>query len=362
MLGPARTISPAGSDATRPEVVTDADGDSVIIWLRGNGAGAVFGEVVGRRLAADGTLGPATTLSGPGSFLGFFSGTHLDIAPDGAAAVTWVGGDDVIHARLWPESGTPGAIVDLSGGQQDAGWPEVGVDDDGNAVVVWNTVPDFGTDCCSLVETARLATDGSHSSPQRLSALHTNGDASQVAVDAAGNAIFSWIQRVGCCDRVESTRWSAGGFPDLARPQSEPGLNALFSDVGIAADGDAVLGWTLSDQGNLLVQARAISAAARPRATQTISNVNTDSGLTQVGVDSDGDGTFNWLRNGGRALVARERAGAGGLFPRATVSASPTGGIHLPRLEVNDADSAAASWTTSEGSMLTGDIEAAFRP
>jgi hypothetical protein len=55
-MGPIKTLSPLGPVSAWPQVASDDDGDSAVVWEQD-------GRVVGRRMSATGSVGTLRTLS-----------------------------------------------------------------------------------------------------------------------------------------------------------------------------------------------------------------------------------------------------------------------------------------------------------
>src|SRR4051812_18977958 len=84
-----------------------------------------------------------------------------------------------------------------------------------------------------------------------------------------------------------------GGFLSAVQTLSDAGQSALFPQVAVDADGDAVFTWRRDDgSGNFCcfrAQARARSAAGTLSAVQTLPTGGRDAFDPHVAVDPDGD-------------------------------------------------------------------------
>ena len=107
--------------------------------------------------------------------------------------------------------------------------------------------------------------------PVELSATGQNAFSPQVAVNADGDAVFTWRRSDGTNDRIQARARSAAGVLSDVQTLSAQGQNAFSPQVAIDADGDAVFTWLRSDGSNLRVQARARSAAGVLSPVQTLS-------------------------------------------------------------------------------------------
>jgi hypothetical protein len=267
ILSAVQTLADSGSDAlpAYPKVGVDADGDAVFTWERA--AGTSLKIQTRARDHATGHLGTVKNLG-----LSAMLDVHrIAVADSGDAAFTWVSRDGStlcggigclrIQAQVRSAAGAVSAVQNLTPGGRDAFDPEVGVDDAGNAVFTWSRSDGLN----SLIQTRARATTGTLSAVQNLSDAGQNAFAPQVAVDADGDAVFTWSRYDGtipdpdfpCCARIQartrSTAGTLGGVQDL----SAAGQDAFNSQVGVDVTGDAVATWQRSDGINDRIQASA---------------------------------------------------------------------------------------------------------
>ena len=135
-LGPTRTVT--GPDfASAPQVAVDADGDALVVWQRPWGNGYI---VQARSISSAGVLGPVETLSVAGQW---DDDPQVATDADGDSVVVWnhsEGSSRWIQEQAVSSSGARGPLQDLSlpaapGGTAD---PHVSVNADGAAVAVWS--------------------------------------------------------------------------------------------------------------------------------------------------------------------------------------------------------------------------------
>ena len=145
--------------------------------------------------------------------------------------------------------------------------------------------------------------------PVNLSAAGQNASSHQVAVDADGDAVFTWLRSDGAHQRVQERARSAAGALSAVQTLSAQGQNASVPQVAVDADGDAIFTWVRSDGANTRVQTRARSAAGALSAVQTLSGQGQNAFNPQGAVDADGDAVFTWQRSDG--TNSRIQASAG---------------------------------------------------
>src|SRR6266545_3427804 len=206
---------------------------------------------------------------------------------------------------------TWGAPETLSDASQNANFPQVAVDPNGDAVFVWQHY-DGTTDCggyaCRRVESRYRSAAGVLSATDTLSGPATNTFyPPKVGVDSNGNAVFAWVSRdetTDCgrgygCLRIRVRARSAAGVLSATQTVSERGAGASlpdsggfpnFPEVGIDQTGNAVFAWQRYDgttkcgggPGCQRVQARTRSAAGARSAIQTLSDSGQDAQAAQV--------------------------------------------------------------------------------
>jgi 6-phosphogluconolactonase (cycloisomerase 2 family) len=319
----AVTLSAASQPADNPQVAVDQNANAVFTWSGRDNSGGCFGGCFRAQARARSATGALT-------------GTQTLSAPD-----------------------------------QGIGGPQVGVDQDGDAVFAWqrsmdtNCPDQFGnpTQCVNVQARARSAA-GTLSATQTPSPAGQLAQLPQVAVDQDGDAVFVWRRLDGttdcggvACYRIQARARSAAGVLSAVQNVSAAGQHAGDPQVAVDQSGNAVFVWKRFDGANDRIQARARSAAGALGATQTLSDVGQHAGDPQVAVDPNGNAVFVWRRldgttdcdGGGCFLVqAIARSAVGALSPVQTLSA---GGQDTfgPQVAVDQSDNAVFVWQRLDG-------------
>ena len=361
---PERGADPLRGRAERvlPQVAVDDAGDAVFTWSRSDGASS---RVQTRARSAAGALSAVQNLSDPGQ--NAFA-PQVAVDADGDAVFAWsldVGANpQLAQARARSAAGTLSAVQNLSDSGSDAlsPFPQVGVDADGDAVFTWER-----SDGANLrIQTrARDSFTGNLSAVQNLG-LSADIDVHQVGVDADGDAVFTWVGRDGTtncggfgCLRVQAQARSAAGVLSAVQNLSKGGQNVrLEHQVAVDDAGDAVFTWSRVDGLNSRVQTRARSAAGTLSAVQNLSDPGQNAFAPQVAVDADGDAVFTWSRFDGTVpdpdfpccarIQARTRSAAGTLSGVQTLSAAGQDAFD-PQVGVDVAGKAVATWQRFDG-------------
>jgi hypothetical protein len=237
--------------------------------------------------------------------------------------------------------------VDLSKAGQDASQPQVAVDADGDAVFTW-----VRSDGANFRVQARARSAAGILSPvQTLSSSGQDASDPQVAVDADGDAVFTWRRFDGTNHRIQARARSAAGALSPVQNLSDPGQSAFFPQVGVDADGDAVFTWERFDGANSRVQARARSAAGALSGVQDLSAAGQTALDPQVAVRrKNGAAVFTWVRSDGtnNRVQARARSAAGTLSAVQTLSSAGQNAAE-PQVAVDADGDGVFTWRRFDG-------------
>jgi hypothetical protein len=309
-LSGTQTLSNSTQLAQNPQVGVDSDGDAVFVWKRLDGTtdcgGLACFRIQGRTRTAGGSLGTILTLSGTGQNA---SSPEVAVDPAGDAVFVWERGG-LIQTRARSAAGTLSATQTLSAAGQAAANPEVAIDQDGDAVFTWQRL-DGTTDCdgsaCERVEARARKANGNLSATQTLSDPGQHAVSPQVAVNAAGKAVFTWRRSDGADLRIQDRGRTAAGVLSTTQTPSPAGEDASAPEVGIDQDGDAVLVWQRFDgttgcggaPGCLRIQARTRATTGSLGAVQTLSGAGQHAFGPQVAVSPLGSAVATWWRSDG---------------------------------------------------------------
>jgi hypothetical protein len=375
-----------GSSGGDPRVDLDANGNGVVVWRN-----PADQSISARRVAADGTLGPAIPVAPTDASGDFRQEPQVGVDGDGDAIVTWTRTIDAtdrdrIEARTISAAGTLGSTLNLSG-DRETGFPQIAINDSGDAIVVWSQA--------SGIRAQLLGADGTLGPLRSVSPADEGGDRPSVGVDASGNGVVVWhtasdqilartVSDAGVLGHTVALSIAGEGatiHPSVAVapsgagfavwPQTQtPGtsktqvagrsistagvrgpLRVLTGStdfaqndpqVAVDADGDAIAAWT-NEPPRDPVRERRISSTGVLGTTKRL-NPGTDSGVhVNVGMDSAGNAVFVWqpLTSAATRIDGRTLSAADALGPVQTLSAS---GGQLPDLDVTAAGKALAVW------------------
>jgi hypothetical protein len=245
--GPS-AISPAGKNAVSPQVAIDGRARAVFTWVLNDGSDpTIFGGCCWRVQAR--AIQPGINVGRPDQELSpaGMNASEPQVAVDanGNAVFAWrifrsAGGECCwqVHTNAWPRNGSSSAPEPLSVFFGNAGEPQVAVaSTTGGAAFVWRRLT-FPSTCCWQVQFLDRTI-----SPERRSSISPGGQNAfepRVAVSGFGNgSVFAWRRFDGssstCCWRVEANF----GYLGARIPLSGAGRNARRPDVSIHGYSDS---------------------------------------------------------------------------------------------------------------------------
>jgi hypothetical protein len=288
-LGRIPRIGRDVSGGIDPAVAVDDAGDATITWIpiiapSSQDQGPFRNIVQARRLTARGGLGATLDLSRDfSSPLGWNSSPRVAVAPSGRATVAWSSPGGAIAATTIRRNGKVAAVRDVI---DEAGRPELAVDAQGNAIVVW-----IG----SAVMARRIYAGG------MLGPIHVLGAGSQsdtrprVAVDRAGNASVVWEDSGTIRFRRIGKSETLGPVMNLSAPALEP-LRSGSPAVAVDSAGSAIAAWVGPSSGSTsyAIQARRVTPDGELGAIRELSDTSRLLSRPKVVADSRGVVTVAW--------------------------------------------------------------------
>ena len=250
-------FSPQDNTCWTPAVAMDNNGNAIIAWYESNGTNTMIYV----REYREGAWSPMPNLlSDNFSPTGQNANYRPRVAMDdnGNAIVTWYqsnGSNWQIYKREY-RSGAWSAIPDLSTEnfspvESDAYNPEIAMDDNGNAILVWYQ---YNSDSDSYNIYKREYRSGSWSAMPVLASDFINpgnsndAEKQHIAMDNNGNAIIIWCQYDGNYDSVFKSEYRKGVWTNPATQEdhiTQWGGDACDTqpDVQMDNNGNAVITW-----------------------------------------------------------------------------------------------------------------------
>ena len=342
-LGSVDTLSAAGQDAFSPQVAVNPTGAGIISWTRSDGANDRIQAVT---RSSSGVLGSVLTLSDP---LQSAENSQVAIDQNGNAIVVWErfdGTNERIQAVKISSAGAAGPVKTLSPAGGDAFGAQVAVDGNGNAFVVWSRFnSQQGVD---KIQAVRVFASGLVGPVLGLSSAPGDAESPQVGMDASGNAVVVWEHFDGSNLRIQGrTRTPSGALSEI-KDLSISASDSFAPQVAVNATGGGLVVWSRfgSTCNCDRVQLVPFSSAAAVGTVQTISSSGEDGEEPQVGIAANGNGVAVWqtFKGSQEKILGRTRTAAGKLGSVQSLSTS-NGVSFSPQVAMNGTGNALAVWT-----------------
>jgi phage terminase large subunit-like protein len=294
MWGTAQAIESNTGGAYDPQVAIDSSGNAVAVWYRYDGS---YWSIYSNRYDALSDMwGTAQAIEGN---TGHAYYPQVAVDPDGNAVAVWTeddGGNYNIYSNRYDAlSCTWGTAQAIEGNTGNAYYPQVAVDPDGNAVAVWYQ---WDGTYYTIYSNRYDALSGTWGTVQAIESNTRDAFAPQVAVDPDGNATVVWCQEDGTYYTIYSNRYDAvSGTWGTAQAIEGNTLEAASPQVAVDLDGNAVAVWNQWDGTYYTIYSNRYNAALGTWGTaQAIEGNAEDAYYPQVAVDPMSNAVAVWLQ------------------------------------------------------------------
>ncbi len=348
---------PGEEGGWNPRVAVGADGDAVAVWSSvSHPSSSVTKQIVMAATRAAGGAWSAPVALSDADGIALTYEPRVVVDAQGDATVIW--GEEtedavVLRTRTRPHGGAWGAPVDLTDSGSVAG-PQLAVDPQGDVTAIWSWRP-VPEDTIAIIQSSTQLAGGTWSTPVDLSAGDRQALYPQVAVDAQGDAVAAWQSYPPDADGpvVQAARQTAGIGWGPAVDLSDG--TAYQPDVAIDPQGTATAVWETHDDVGRIVHASTSTLGGTWSAAVDLSardDANWIGAIPQVATDPQGDVTVIWKAfhspSSNVAQAARREAGGSWSAP---VDIGDTSGVIEPmRVAADPQGYVTAAW--SYGSQL----------
>lgn len=220
----------------------------------------------------------------------------------GTAIAVWTGlsgSNSVIQASSYANGqwALPGVIV--SDPTQNADHAAVGIDQNGNAIIVWESNNGSNTVIQSSICAAMVC-----SAPYSLSYPGDTSLAPKIAVNSAGQAVAVWKRWNGGNWVVDSATYINNAWWTMPVQLSLPGQDADMPQVGIDQYGRAAVIWKRSDGNNNIIQGTVSLGGSTWIRPLSISAPLQDADMPNLAVNDQGQVVAVWSRSDGSNAIA----------------------------------------------------------
>jgi len=235
-------------DATVPQVGFDSTGNAVAVWIQYDGARTSTYANLWTKTPTGGTWGTAGTIDG--SDVGHTEASQVAVQPNGRAIAVWLDADPTYHHvrvnHFVPPGTWEGDMTIENIPAYSSASPEVSVDSNGNAIVVW--IQYDGAHYNVMANRIAGSETWAAGSWDELVVLETRTESANnpvVAMDASGTAIAVWWQGgpTSTQTSIWSNRYVVGQGWETAVVIEKGNFNAQVPRISMDANGNAVCVW-----------------------------------------------------------------------------------------------------------------------
>ena len=344
-------------DADNPQVAVDGSGNAIAVWEQYDGT--VWNIWANRYSTATGWGAEEAIETGSG---GAFS-PRIAIDGSGNAIAVWRQYDGTTvwnvwanryTATGWPKGWGTAQLIETND-TGDVALPQIAMDSNGNATVVWSHFDDT-TSSYSIWANRYDAGTGTWGTAAAVEANTTDAYSPEIAMDANGNAIVVWVQSAGDLLDVWANRYDATGGTWGTELLIETNVAGEVWDPRVAMDGsgNATAVWTQSDGSRFNVWANRYDATGgtwgTPEAIETDTN---DTYKPRVAMDGSGNAVAVWVEYNYAAKcytiwANRYEAGVGWGVPE-IIETNDTGYARQPRIAMETGGDATVVWYQYDG-------------
>ncbi|MBI5635245.1 MAG: DUF1565 domain-containing protein [Nitrospirae bacterium] len=366
-------LSPAGSNAANAKAVMNSNGNTIVVWEQWDGANwQIFkGEFRSNKWTKPTKL--TANISPNGS-----NAVNANVAMDnkGNAIIVWEQWDGAnwqifkseYRGGVWKRPGLLSANMSPNG--TDAANPQVAMDNNGNAIIVWEQ-----WDGANWQIFKNEYRGGVWKKPGKLS-LNISPDGTdavnpQVAMNSIGGALIAWQQKDGANWQIFKSEFrnNAWSHPaSLSDNVSPNGTDAINPRAAMDGSGNALIAWQQQDSANWQIfksEFRGGSWAHPSTLSNNISPDSSDAANPQVAMDNSGNALAVWEQKDGanwQVFKSEFRSGSWTVPSSLTDNASPDGtDASHPTVSMDNAGNAVILWSQPDGSSVSQVFKSEYR-
>jgi len=346
--GQAQVIETLFGDAHCPQVAIDVNGNATAVWYQFDGT--AYSIYINRYVLGTGWGAAALIESATGNAFN----PQVAVDANGNAMAVWYqynGGYYNIYANRYVIGtgwGTAALLESINGYAAD---PQVAMDRNGNAIAVWRQHDGTAN---SIYYNRYVLGTGWAASGTLLEAANGSADRPQVSIDDNGNAIFVWEQFDGTANSIYANRYVNGTGVGAAIAIEAAAGPAGSAQVAAMPNGNAFAVWSQSDGTSYKIYANRYTAGSGWGSSTLIQTGTGQSSNPQVAVDSFGNALAVWeeAENGVSTICSRRYVNGSGWDANAAVQ-SITGNAYDPQVVMNGHGNVMAAWR-NEDSLDSG--------
>jgi len=340
--GVAERIADNAKVATWPQIALDNNGNAFVVWVQKAGAST---NIWANRFNGAG-WGTAEQIEANNGDV-FWPQIAFDNS--GNALVIWAqkdGGYMSIWASQFNRSGWGAAERIEADNAGDALWPQIAFDNNGNALAVW--VQKNGVRY--NIQANRF--DGASWGTAELIETDNVGDAlwPQIAMDSNGNAFVVWAQGDGTRTNIQANRFNGSSWGVAELIETDNAGDALWPQVAFDSNGNALAVWAQNDGVRYNIRANRFNGAHWGSAEQIETDNVEDAFSPQIAMDSSGNAFALWAQNDGtRTNIWANRFNGIGWGVAGLIETDNAGSAFGPQIAFDSSGNAFAVWVQKGG-------------
>ena len=337
------------SPADAPQVSVDSDGNILVIWEMQSGG---HQDIMARYYDAstsvwDGIKTLDTRTDNANS-------PQIAFNSQGNAFATWVQNDG---SHLSPyvsyftkSSGNWGTPYTIDNDNHPAGDPQMGFDGNDNLFIVWAQ----GSPGSHDIWVNRFTPTGGWGLAQTIESDGNTADKPQIAVDSDGNANVVWQEWDGVRNNIFSNRYTYGSnWGANSQALESSSHTADDPDITVDSQGKATTAWAMG-AGHVYANTY-VPGSDWDGMVSIYTDTNSNNGFhTQISTNASGDTVAVWRQWDGSAwsIYANSRPEGSSTWATAQAIESMSNNADHPQITVNADGNAVAVWEHSDGSHL----------
>ncbi|HPB30974.1 MAG TPA: hypothetical protein PLB62_05925 [Candidatus Sumerlaeota bacterium] len=304
-------ISPEGTNAWDPRIAMDNEGNAILVWKQMDGS---IHEQIFKSEYRDGVwthpVGLSDNISPDGHDA---NNPYVAMDNNGNAIIVWQQHDGTVPAKyqIFKSEYRGGAWThpvglsdNISPDGQSAQNPKVAMDDNGNAIIVWN---EYDGSRQQIFKSEYRGGVWTHPTGL-LDNISPDGSAAEfphVAMDNNGNAIIVWHQSDGSKNQIFMSEYRKGTwtYPGSIMDNISPdGQNALGAQAAMDNNGNALIVWSQADGSTVQIFMSEYRDGVWTHPKVPSHNISPDgqsAGAPRVAMDDNGNAIIAWQQSDG---------------------------------------------------------------
>jgi len=334
-------------DAVHPQVAIDPNGNAIVVWYQWDGT---RDNIWSNRFTPASGWGTAELIETDNA--GTAEYTQVAIDPDGNAIAAWRQWDGT-RLSIWANRYTPASGWGTAGlietdNNADAGDPQVAIDPNGNAIVVWFQPNEIGR---YRIWANRYTPASGWGTAEPIEDNIGGAVYPQVAVDPDSNAIAVWRQGDGIQYNIWANRYTpASGWGTAGLIEDNPG-DALYPEVAIDPNGNAIVVWCQWDGTRFNICANHFTPVSGWGTAGLIEDNHGDALHPQVAIDPNGNAIVIWWQSDGTRynICANRFTPASGWGTAGLIETDNNADAGDPQVAIDPNGNAIAVWDQYDG-------------